>query len=45
MRSHGIAATENGDPAHRRLVQMHAFYEFLLGELPALLHRWHQQGG
>lgn len=41
----GIAATETGDPAHRRLSQMHAFYEFLLGELPALLHRWHQQRG
>ncbi|MGW2162029.1 GbsR/MarR family transcriptional regulator [Nonomuraea sp. NPDC001699] len=41
----GIAATEEGDPARRRLTQMHAFYEFLLGELPALLHRWHHQSG
>ncbi|MFI9591281.1 GbsR/MarR family transcriptional regulator [Nonomuraea sp. NPDC052265] len=41
----GIAATEEGDPARRRLAQMHAFYEFLLGELPALLHRWHHQRG
>lgn len=39
----GIAATGEGDAAHRRLAQMHAFYQFLLGELPALLHRWHQQ--
>ncbi|MEV4896553.1 helix-turn-helix domain-containing protein [Nonomuraea sp. NPDC055795] len=41
----GIAATDEGDPAHRRLAQMHAFYSFLLGELPALLHRWDQQRG
>ncbi|MFI6928642.1 GbsR/MarR family transcriptional regulator [Nonomuraea spiralis] len=41
----GIAATEEGDPARRRLAQMHSFYEFLLGELPALLHRWHRQSG
>ncbi|MEV1179473.1 helix-turn-helix domain-containing protein [Nonomuraea sp. NPDC049784] len=40
-----IAATEEGDPAHQRLAQMHAFYDFLLGELPALLERWHQQSG
>ncbi|MEV4250042.1 hypothetical protein AB0J63_42375 [Streptosporangium canum] len=41
----GIAATDEGDLAHRRLAQMHAFYDFVLGELPALLHRWHQQRG
>lgn len=41
----GIAATDNGDPAHRRLSQMHAFHEFLLGEIPTLLDRWHQQSG
>ncbi|WP_221761973.1 GbsR/MarR family transcriptional regulator [Nonomuraea sp. WAC 01424] len=41
----GIAATDEGDPARRRLAQMHSFYEFLLGELPALLHRWHHQSG
>ncbi|WP_031172714.1 GbsR/MarR family transcriptional regulator [Streptosporangium roseum] len=39
----GIAATDEGDPAHRRLARMHAFYEFLLGEIPSLLDRWHQQ--
>ncbi|MEV0421968.1 GbsR/MarR family transcriptional regulator [Streptosporangium canum] len=39
----GIAATDEGDPARQRLARMHAFYEFLLGELPALLHRWHQR--
>ncbi|MEV0196334.1 MarR family transcriptional regulator [Nonomuraea sp. NPDC050691] len=41
----GLAVTDEGDPAHRRLAQMHAFYDFLLGELPALLRRWHQQSG
>ncbi|MEV4249125.1 helix-turn-helix domain-containing protein [Streptosporangium canum] len=41
----GIAATDEGDPARQRLTQMHAFYEFLLGELPALLRRWHEQTG
>ncbi|MEU8252164.1 MarR family transcriptional regulator [Nonomuraea sp. NPDC048916] len=41
----GIAATDEGDPARQRLAQMHAFYDFLLGELPALLDRWHQQSG
>ncbi len=40
-----IATTDEGDPAHQRLARMHAFYDFLLGELPALLDRWHQQGG
>ncbi|MEV4186856.1 hypothetical protein AB0J28_36070 [Streptosporangium canum] len=41
----GIAATDEGDPARQRLARMHAFYEFLLGELPALLRRWHEQTG
>ncbi|MFF3445389.1 GbsR/MarR family transcriptional regulator [Streptosporangium sp. NPDC002721] len=40
-----IATTDEGDLAHQRLAQMHAFYDFLLGELPALLDRWHQQSG
>ena len=39
----GIAATASDDPAHQRLAQMHAFYEFLLGEIPTLLARWNQQ--
>ena len=39
----GVAVTASDDPAHRRLAQMHAFYEFLLGEIPTLLDRWHQQ--
>ncbi|MEV3986763.1 helix-turn-helix domain-containing protein [Nonomuraea sp. NPDC049758] len=39
----GIAATASGDPAHERLRQMHDFYEFLLGELPGLLHRWRER--
>ncbi|MDF5755173.1 helix-turn-helix domain-containing protein [Spongiactinospora sp. TRM90649] len=41
----GIAVTAEDDPAHQRLARMYAFYEFLLGELPALLHRWHQRTG
>ncbi|MGC5010894.1 GbsR/MarR family transcriptional regulator [Streptosporangium sp. DT93] len=41
----GITATKEGDPAHQRLTQMRAFHEFLLGELPALLDRWHRQSG
>ncbi|MFG1708048.1 GbsR/MarR family transcriptional regulator [Nonomuraea sp. M3C6] len=39
----GIAATAPGDPAHQRLIQMHDFYQFMLGEIPALLDRWQQQ--
>jgi DNA-binding transcriptional regulator GbsR (MarR family) len=39
----GIAATPSDDPAHQRLAQMHGFYEFLLGEIPTLLERWHKQ--
>ncbi|WP_433356915.1 GbsR/MarR family transcriptional regulator [Microtetraspora malaysiensis] len=39
----GIAATAPDGPAHRRLADMRDFYTFLLGELPALLDRWHQQ--
>jgi DNA-binding transcriptional regulator GbsR (MarR family) len=41
----GIATTASGDPAHRRLTEMHDFYEFLLGEIPTLLDRWRQQSG
>jgi hypothetical protein len=29
--------------AGRRLTQMRDFYAFLVGEIPALLDRWHQQ--
>lgn len=39
----GIAATTTDKLAHQRLTQMHAFYEFLLNEIPTLLDRWHQQ--
>ena len=39
----GIAATEDGSLARHRLTQMRDFYAFLLGEIPALLDRWHQQ--
>ncbi|MEU1723005.1 helix-turn-helix domain-containing protein [Nonomuraea sp. NPDC005692] len=38
----GIATTASGDPAHARLAGMRDFYQFLLAELPGLLHRWEQ---
>ncbi|RBQ13998.1 MarR family transcriptional regulator [Spongiactinospora rosea] len=43
----GIAVTRTGDPAHERLSRMRDFYQFLLAELPGLLHRWqqHQRSG
>jgi DNA-binding transcriptional regulator GbsR (MarR family) len=39
----GIAATGGDSPAGQRLIQMRDFYDFLLGEIPALLERWHQR--
>jgi DNA-binding MarR family transcriptional regulator len=36
----GIEATPPGGLAGRRLTEMRDFYDFLLGELPALLERW-----
>jgi DNA-binding transcriptional regulator GbsR (MarR family) len=39
----GIAATSRTSPARRRLTQMRGFYEFLLGEIPALLDKWQRQ--
>ena len=39
----GIAATGPDSLARQRLTQMRDFYAFLLGEIPALLDRWHQQ--
>jgi DNA-binding transcriptional regulator GbsR (MarR family) len=39
----GIAATDDGSPARRRLTQMRDFYNFLLEEIPALLDRWYQR--
>lgn len=39
----GIDTIPADGPAHRRLVQMRDFYEFLLGELPALLERWQRR--
>ena len=39
----GIAATGRDSLAGRRLAQMRDFYAFLLGEIPALLDRWHHQ--
>jgi DNA-binding MarR family transcriptional regulator len=39
----GIAATERDGAAGRRLTEMRDFYAFLVGEVPALLNRWHEQ--
>ncbi|WP_319455543.1 MULTISPECIES: GbsR/MarR family transcriptional regulator [unclassified Mycobacterium] len=39
----GIAATGHDSLAGRRLAEMRDFYAFLLGEIPALLDRWHQR--
>ena len=39
----GIAATGTNSLARHRLTQMRDFYDFLLGEIPALLDRWRQQ--
>ncbi len=41
----GIAATGNDSLAGRRLTEMRDFYTFLLGEIPALLDRWHERSG
>lgn len=38
----GIAATTSDSLAHHRLTEMSDFYDFLLGEIPALLDRWHE---
>ncbi|MEV5897116.1 M24 family metallopeptidase [Nonomuraea fuscirosea] len=38
----GIATTTANDPAHRRLTQMRDFYQFMLKEIPTLLHRWQE---
>ena len=39
----GIAATGHDSLAGARLTEMRDFYAFLVGEIPALLERWHQQ--
>ena len=39
----GIAATDDGSPARRRITQMRDFYNFLLEEIPALLDRWYER--
>jgi DNA-binding transcriptional regulator GbsR (MarR family) len=36
----GVAETPKTGHAHRRLTEMHDFYDFLLSEIPALLERW-----
>ncbi|HEY1839864.1 MAG TPA: MarR family transcriptional regulator [Mycobacterium sp.] len=41
----GIEATGHDSLAGRRLAQMRDFYAFLLGEIPALLDRWHHNWG
>ena len=39
----GIAASGPDSLARQSLTQMRDFYAFLLGEIPALLDRWHHQ--
>jgi DNA-binding transcriptional regulator GbsR (MarR family) len=39
----GLAATGSASLARQRLTQMSEFYEFLLGEIPAVLDRWRKQ--
>ncbi len=41
----GIAATGTKSLARHRLTQMRDFYDFLLGEIPALLDRWRAVDG
>ncbi|MQA88547.1 MAG: MarR family transcriptional regulator [Streptosporangiales bacterium] len=36
----GVAATEEGSVAHRRLREMRDFYAFMLREIPELVARW-----
>ena len=39
----GIAAAGQDSLPGQRLTQMRDFYDFLLGEIPALLDRWHRR--
>ncbi|GAB3447673.1 MarR family transcriptional regulator [Streptomonospora sediminis] len=39
----GVELTAEGGYARSRLVDMRDFYEFMLGEFPALIERWRQQ--
>ncbi|MEU4640600.1 MarR family transcriptional regulator [Micromonospora sp. NPDC023814] len=39
----GIAVTGEDSAAHRRLVEMRDFYDYLWRELPALIDRWRAQ--
>ena len=39
----GIAAIGSESLAGQRLTEMRDFYDFLLGEIPSLLERWHQR--
>jgi DNA-binding transcriptional regulator GbsR (MarR family) len=39
----GIAAAGRKSLAGQRLSQMRDFYDFMLGEIPVLLDRWHRQ--
>jgi DNA-binding transcriptional regulator GbsR (MarR family) len=39
----GVGATGSDSLAGQRLIQMRDFYDFLLGEIPALLERWRQR--
>lgn len=39
----GITTLAPDDPAHQRLQEMRDFYQFIVGEIPDLLHRWQQR--
>jgi hypothetical protein len=39
----GIAATTADSLAGQRLAEMRDFYDFLLGEIPAVLERWRRK--
>jgi DNA-binding MarR family transcriptional regulator len=39
----GIEIAGPGSLARQRLTDMRDFYDFLLSEIPALLHRWHER--
>ncbi|GJF08416.1 hypothetical protein NGTWS0302_27770 [Mycolicibacterium cyprinidarum] len=41
----GIQAINGPSLARQRLVDMRDFYVFLMAEVPALLHRWHESRG
>ncbi|GAA1748436.1 MULTISPECIES: GbsR/MarR family transcriptional regulator [Streptomonospora] len=43
MARHGVEITSDEGHARPRLEEMRDFYEFMIGEFPALIERWQQQ--